>query len=329
MRSLSKIHVSGNASRRSHAGLAVVSHPWRASRPNAKTATGVSLAGSVRIAGMPNSDATAAGSGRSTDSSSVRRAFAILGVFTADRPELGASEVARVLSMPVPTAHRLMVVLADLGYLSRFGRGRFRLGLEAVSLGRRATSSIDLRSALRAELQWLADQTRETAILTVPAEEDAASVCIARVESQHPLRLSLDVGHVTPLNAGASAKALLAFLPAPDIDQLLKRPLESLTPGTITDPDTLARELDEIRRRGYAISIEETDVAAWGVAAPIRSEDGVAVAAFGVVAPLSRYTEARCDEFGKAVKRSATMSERRLGSRLVSGARARPEAKAH
>jgi DNA-binding IclR family transcriptional regulator len=217
----------------------------------------------------------------------------------------------------VPTAHRLLNVLTDHGFLARFGRGRFRLGLEAISLGRRALASIDLRSALRSDLQELAAAAGETALLTVPEEHIGASLCIDRVESSHPLRLSLDVGRLTPLHAGASAKVLLAYLRPDDIEQVLSRPLERLAPGTITDSDVLRAELVEIRERGYATSMEETDVAAWGVAAPLRSADGIAIAALGLAGPLHRFDTETSRRFGQLVVDAGHHAERRLGSLLL------------
>lgn len=250
-------------------------------------------------------------------SSSVGKALHILSLFGPERPEWGASEVARELSVTVPTAHRLLNVLTDHGFLARFGRGRFRLGLEAISLGRRALASIDLRSALRSDLQELAAAAGETALLTVPEEHVGASLCIDRVESSHPLRLSLDVGRLTPLHAGASAKVLLAYLRPDDIEQVLSRPLERLAPGTITDPDVLRTELVEIRERGYATSMEETDVAAWGVAAPLRSADGIAIAALGLAGPLHRFDTETSRRFGQLVVDAGHHAEGRLGSLLL------------
>jgi DNA-binding IclR family transcriptional regulator len=250
-------------------------------------------------------------------SSTVGKALVVLGLFDQDRPEWGASEVAREIDISVPTAHRLLMALAEHGYLARFGRGRFRLGIEAISLGRRALASIDIRSVLRPDLQALAAEGGETALLTVLDEHALASLCIDRVESRHPLRLSLEVGRLTPLNAGASAKALLAFLPPIEIEAVLGRPLERLTPATITNASALRAELESIRARGYAISVEETDAAAWGVAAPIRSLDGFAVAAIGLVGPLHRLSDERSDKLGHLVVAAAQRAEQRLGSRSV------------
>jgi DNA-binding IclR family transcriptional regulator len=251
---------------------------------------------------------------------SAGKALSVLGVFTPDRPDWGASEVAEELSITVPTAHRLLTILASHGYLSRHGRGRFRLGLESISLGRRALASIDLRTMLRPTLQSLASMTGETAVLTVVDEHAHASLCVDRIESSYPLRLSLEVGRLTPFNAGASAKALLAFLPPRDIDAFLgQQPLAKLAPGTIVVPETLLAELSAIRERGYATSIEETDAAAWGVAAPVRSKDGFAVAALGVAGPLQRLSDEVSARYGELVRDAGRRAEVQLGARSTDG----------
>ena len=111
-------------------------------------------------------------------------------------------------------------------------------------------------------------------------------------------------------------KVLLAYLRPDDIQQVLSRPLQRLAPGTIVDPDVLRAELVEIRERGYATSTEETDVAAWGVAAPLRSADGIAIAALGLAGPLHRFDTEMSRRFGQLVVDAGHHAERRLGSLL-------------
>jgi len=119
---------------------------------------------------------------------------------------------------------------------------------------------------------------------------------------------------LTPLNAGASAKAILAFLSEDEIANRLSVPLVAVTPNTITDPERLRADLAETRRRGYAISMEETDLGAGGVAAPVRTTDGYAIAAIGVAGPLHRLSDARLRQVGGIVRRLARVAESDLGA---------------
>jgi DNA-binding IclR family transcriptional regulator len=234
------------------------------------------------------------------------RAFAVLELFGADRPEWGTSEVARAAGLPVPTAHRILAALTGRRYLARDERTRrFRLGPAALDLGDRARAMLDLRQVALPVLRRLARATDETALLTVPNGERDRSVCLERVESSQPLRLSVEPGRRLPLHAGASQKALLAFLAADEIERLVARPLERLCRATITDADELRTNLHEIRERGWALSFEETNIGVWGVAVPLLDEHGVAVAALGLAGPSARLSPQEVAEHLEQLRRGA------------------------
>ena len=141
----------------------------------------------------------------------LERTFGILEVFTESRPEWSTTQVARELELPVPTAHRILAALKRLGYVSQDGQTRlFRLGVAALSLGERARTLADLRPvAIGPALRELSEATGETALLTVLSPSRDRSVCVERVETSQPLRLSVLPGRQLPLHAGASQKALL------------------------------------------------------------------------------------------------------------------------
>jgi DNA-binding IclR family transcriptional regulator len=229
------------------------------------------------------------------------RAFAVLDLFGTDRPEWGTSEVARAAGLPVPTAHRILVALTGRQYLARDElTRRFRLGPAALALGDRARPMPDLRQAAVPVLRRLARETDETALLTVPNDERDRSVCLERVESSQPLRLSVEPGRRLPLHAGASQKALLAFLAEDEIDRVLAPPLEQVCHATIVDAKDLSANLHEIRDRGWAFSLEETNVGVWGVAVPLLDGQRLAVAALGLAGPSARLSP---DEVGDHLER--------------------------
>jgi len=220
----------------------------------------------------------------------LERTFGILEVFTESRPEWGTSDIARELGLPVPTVHRILAALKRLGYVAQHRETRrFRLGLAALSLGERARAVAGLRPVALGPLRQLSGATGETALLTVLTPERDRSVCLERVETPQPLRLSVQPGNQLPLHAGASQKALLAFMPDDEIGRLIARPLQRLCHATITDAGALRRELDAIRARGWAGSYEETNVGVWGIAVPVLSEADV-ICAVGIAGPSARLT---------------------------------------
>jgi len=221
------------------------------------------------------------------------RTFRILEVFSESRPEWSTTDISRALGLPVPTVHRILGALKRLGYVSQHAdTRRFRLGIAALDLGERARAVADLRPVAIGPLRRLSDATGETALLTVLTPERDRSVCLERVETPQPLRLSVQPGRQLPLHAGASQKALLAFMPEAEIEKLISRPLERLCAATITDPAALRRELEIISTRGWASSYEETNVGVWGLAVPVLSDTDV-VCAVGIAGPSARLTVER------------------------------------
>jgi DNA-binding IclR family transcriptional regulator len=243
----------------------------------------------------------------------LERAFAVLEAFTEFHPEWATSDLARYLDLPIPTVHRLLAALTRLGYVAKDPQTRrFRLGGAATQLGARARAVSDLGAIARLPLRHLSKIAGETAVLTVLSHERNRSVCLERVETSQPLRLSVQPGRELPLHAGASQKALLAFLPDREIDRLLGRPLDRLCTATITEPDRLRRDLELIRGRGWASSHEETSIGVWGIAVPVISEDDV-VCAVGIAGPTSRLSDEALRRDVPTVHRAALAMARSLG----------------
>jgi DNA-binding IclR family transcriptional regulator len=243
----------------------------------------------------------------------VERAFAILEAFTEKHNQWSMSDLARWLEMPVPTVHRILGVLDRLGYVARDeDTKRYRLGGAALRMGDRGRAMSSLRSIAIQPLQQLASTSGETALLTVLSPGRDQSVCAERVETSQVLRLSVEPGRLLPLHCGASQKALLAFMPEREIEQLLSRPLERLCTSTITDPRLLERELEAIRQRGWAFSNEETNVGVWGIAIPVISETEV-ICAMGIAGPNQRLTDKVVRSSIKKVHEAALTLARSLG----------------
>jgi DNA-binding IclR family transcriptional regulator len=243
----------------------------------------------------------------------LERTFRILEVFSHERPEWSATEVARELDLPVPTVHRILAALNRLGYVSQHPDSkRFRLGLAALNLGERARAQADLRPVAIGPLRRLTALTGETALLTVLSPARDRSVCLERVETSQPLRLSVQPGRQLPLHAGASQKVLLAFMPADEIEALSGQPLERCCSATITAGPALRRELAAIRARGWASSHEETNVGVWGIAVPVLSAGDV-VCAVGIAGPSPRLTADRVRRDVALAHEAAVSIARALG----------------
>lgn len=247
------------------------------------------------------------------------RTFGVLALFTPERPEWTTTETARACDLPIPTAHRILTTLLSHGFVARNDAKRFRLGPAALALGERAQAMMDIRSVALPVLRELAKDSGETAILTVLNGARDRSVCLERVESMQPLRLSVEPGRQLPLHAGASQKILLAYMPQREVEEILSEPLEALYTATITDPEALRSDLESTRRRGWARSSEETNAGAWGLAVAIVDQPGNIVAGVGIAGPRTRLTERTEIEHVHTLQRAADEIARIVGLRLATG----------
>jgi IclR family pca regulon transcriptional regulator len=224
-------------------------------------------------------------------SQSLERGLAILSAFTPDRPALGISELARKLSLTRSTTHRYASTLATLGYLQQDDATRkYRLGPRVLDLGFSMLGSLDLREIAAPHLRRLADTTGHTSNLAI--RDDTDVILIDRVRGRpgryHHLEFTLHVGSRLPSYCSATGKALIAFLPRGDLDQLLDRiDLVQRGPRTLTSKTALLAELDNVRRTGLAVNDEELESALRSVAAPVRSRSGEVVAAVNIAIPWS------------------------------------------
>jgi DNA-binding IclR family transcriptional regulator len=219
----------------------------------------------------------------------LERTFVVLSLFTPEQRDWTITEMGRACGLPVPTVYRIVSALHRNGFLSRHEVSkRYSLGPAIMRLGRTAALTSDLRAVSHAALRRISLRTKGTSLLTIVADSGSGAICIDRVDSMEPLRLSVQPGREVPLHAGASQKMLLAHLPVMDAQRVLDAPLAPLCSRTITDPDSLRIELRSIRKRGWAASYEETNRGVWGLAVGLIDEYGNSVAAIGVAGPCER-----------------------------------------
>jgi IclR family acetate operon transcriptional repressor len=215
----------------------------------------------------------------------VGRALAVLDAL-ADGGELGTNELARRTGVNASTVSRLLVTLCDGGLVAHVPEsGRYRLGLRLVEYGNAALAAVDVRGLSRPHLHALVAETGETVTLSVPGERDAVTVDF--VQSPRSVQSVARIGRPSVGHATAAGKVMLAFTDAPPTG-----PFERFTERTIVDPESLVRELERIRERGWADAIEEREPGLVAIAAPVVALGGELVAILGVQGPGERFDRA-------------------------------------
>lgn len=250
-------------------------------------------------------------SGYRERNSTADRALDILLLFDDSRLVLGGQEVADQLGVARSTAYRYLQSLTSSGFIEEQQPAGYRLGPRVFELARLARKGVGLSEIARPVMRELVETVGEAALLTRRA--GATVVCLEREETDHPVRLSYERGHVLPINAGAAALVLLAWASDKEITEVIEQSgLPRFTGATVTDADVLRERLAEIKASGVAVTRGELDADVLGVAAPIRDENGDVVAAVSIAALSHRVPEDRVPEVASAVEAAAAAITERL-----------------
>ena len=220
--------------------------------------------------------------------------------------------------LPKGTLHRLLQALVDERLLSFDTSDQvYRLAPRVFQWAHRVWDNFDLRGAAEPELERLRDMTGEAIRLGVL---DGPSVLyIDQRELPQPLRLNNGVGSRAAPHASGLGKAILAHLPlAKRRAMLADMELSRVTPNTIVNVSELSRQLDLIKARGYAISVDEQNTGISSVAAPVLDHRGEPIGAIGVIGPSFRLPEERLHALGRDVIEAARRTSGNFGEYVMS-----------
>jgi IclR family transcriptional regulator, pca regulon regulatory protein len=226
---------------------------------------------------------------------SLSRGLAILSVLSKTPFSLNLTELSLRLHLSKSTLQRLTYTLQYLGYLERDPETkRFRLGPQILSLGLSIMENLDLRKVALPYLQETSKEIGETVSLAVL--EGTEIVYVERVKTQQLLNINLQVGSRLPAYCSSMGKAMLAFLPEGQLEEVLKRmKLTALTPYTITLKKDLKTELQRVRIRGFSTNNEEMSVGVRSAAAPVRNFAGEVIAAVNMAVPSIRVSQEKLE----------------------------------
>jgi len=227
--------------------------------------------------------------------------------------EAALPELSAAMNLHKTTTHRIAHVLESRGLLRRgLDSNRYRLGLHLYDLGCQALDHVNIRDEARPLMTRVAFDVGETVHLALLDRSEV--LYIERIEAQRSLTMGSKLGARNPVYCTALGKAILAYLPENEVDQILAASrMEARTRNTITNVLTLKRELERIRDRGYAVDDEEIEDGVRCIAAPILDAGNRSVAAVSVSGPSSRITPDRFQLIGKTMMKAAQELSMRIG----------------
>ncbi|WCK54045.1 IclR family transcriptional regulator [Aneurinibacillus sp. Ricciae_BoGa-3] len=234
------------------------------------------------------------------------RALDILLCFIEEK-ELTLTEISHRVGLNKSTVYRLLASLEGRGFLARHqDTEKYRLGFRIWELSANLIQEDDPATILLPEMIRLRDQIEETISLYVRSGNDR--VRVQAVESTQTIRRVAPIGVRLPLYVGASSKVLVAYADNETVDSILSDPD---WPESI-ERTAYLQQLEEIRHKGYAISVGEREEGAAAVSVPLFNRRGQLVAALSVSGPSNRFTMEQMEEIAPRVIEAG----KRLGKML-------------
>lgn len=249
--------------------------------------------------------------------SSVEKALKILQTFTAQTPELGLTEIAQRLQSHKSSVFRILSTLLSEGFVEKNPQThKYRIGLKLIEVAQRSLDGFDWLAEASPLIDKLSREINEIVHLSILDKGEVVYLDKKGEGQGQGLTVSTRKGGRDPAHSCAMGKVLLAGLPLEELRRVLSTmTLVRRTPNTITEMSALERELERVRRRGYAIDNEESFPGIKCVAAPIQNHQGKVIAAISATVPTPRMTKERMREITKLVIETARSISERIGMR--------------
>jgi DNA-binding IclR family transcriptional regulator len=245
----------------------------------------------------------------------ANRVVDILELLARRAEGLALRDVSAELEAPKSSLLPLLRALTARGYLAQGRAGEYRLGPGALELGAVAPPQRELAEIARPAVVELMRRTGETVFVAVLSSDRTSVVYVDKVESDHIIRYAGGVGDRRPLHATSSGKVILAFLSAEEREEIARGlSLARHTERTVTSLAALRASLEEIRRAGACVTVDEMVAGASGIAAPIFDRYGRVAGACAIGGPTDRVRP-RFKALTVEVKATARALSERLGHR--------------
>ena len=202
---------------------------------------------------------------------SVKKAFKILQTIADSPSGLGVSELSKRLNMGKSTVHGITMGLEALGVLVRDPvQKKFNLGYTLLELSRRSYARMELRDVARGPMERLMEKVGETVFLGIMNGDHATISDV--VESHNEMKITSPPGTRLPLLAGATGKVFLSQVEEKKAKEIIqKMGLVRFTSKSILDQKKFLKEVEETKKRGYAVDDEEYMPGVRAIAAPIQT----------------------------------------------------------
>lgn len=241
----------------------------------------------------------------------IARMMNLLDALSRHASPVNLKQLATETALHPSTAHRILGVMVENRLVDRIEPGTYRLGIRLLELGTLVKSRISVRQEALPHMQQLHQELGETVNLSVRHDDEV--VYIERTAAGNSMmRVVQIIGARAPLHITAVGKVFLAADDPESVAAYARRSgLARYTENTYSDLDSLRRDLDQVRQRGYAYDEEEAEKGVSCIGAGIYNDEGRLVAGLSVSAPSDRLNKS----WATQVRQAADRISRAIGYR--------------
>lgn len=216
----------------------------------------------------------------------IERALKILEILQKENREMGVNEIAEMLGEYQSTVYRAIYTLESRGYICQNPHSnKYALGLKLYLMGKTVAKKSVVLNVVEPYVRSIAEEFNETVNVAIPDEtkEGFRATTIYQVKSHsRVLSPTETVGQSFECTYSSVGKAIMAFSERATWEMVQKMHFHPYTPNTIVDAQVLWEELEEIRRRGYAVDNEEQELGLFCVGCPVLDVHDQAILAISV-----------------------------------------------
>ena len=241
----------------------------------------------------------------------LEKGIEVLKVLKDSGDFLSFNEIEKKLNIPRTTLYRILKTLIDNKFVI-YENKKYKLGYGFLTFAKKILAEIPLREIANPYLKKICEKTKETVELIIPDKDEI--LYIDKIESPESIKLVAQIGsRYKTLHASAAGKIYLAY--DNDIfEKFLKnKKLEKITSRTITEKEKLKKEIEKIRKRGWAYDIGEARIDIVRIASPVFNYDGKLTGIIGIAGPSYRINEKKIKEFGEFLKNICNEISEKIG----------------
>ncbi len=248
----------------------------------------------------------------------LEKGIAVLEYLSSHSQGKTLQEIKQALELSQTTAYRILNTLVRLGYLFyEEGTKRYKVSRKLLTLGFRSLKEHNMLEVVLPRLQALRDEVKETVCFGVLGNEKG--IFIEQAQGLHTFHFVLSPGKSFELHCSAPGKAIMAYLPNTVRDRYLSHMrFERYNSHTITDRNVYLKELENVRKLGYALDNEEEMTGVICIGAAILDYTGYPCGAIWMLGPKDRLPKEVMQTSAKAVVQVAKQISKELGYSLTS-----------